>query len=254
MEVEHITPYAGAEGSNKTEQVRAMFDNIAPAYDFMNRAMSFGIHRRWLGRCVRAVAAVSPREILDVATGTGDVAISLARRLPEACVTGIDLSSGMLELGRQKVSAAGLSERVELMQADCLSLPMADASYDAVTVAYGVRNFERLSAGYREMARVLRPGGLLAVIELSTPRSWAVRPFYKLYTRCIIPIVGRLVSHDVRAYRYLPESIAAVPQGDAMCALMTASGLEDARCKRLTLGTCTLYTARKPVEKQETTR
>ena len=246
MKVEEINPYL-YDGQSKTEQVREMFDNIAPAYDFMNRAMSFGLHRLWLRRAVKALGDGAPLDVLDVATGTADVAISIARKYPQTQLTGIDLSEGMLERGRQKVDEACLGGRIRLRQADCLHLPFADGSFDAVSVAYGVRNFERLADGYREMLRVLRPGGTLTVIELSTPTSKLVRPFYNFYTRHIIPLMGRLVSKDIRAYSYLPESIAAVPQRDGMTSLMADCGFADAAYRKLTFGVCTLYTARKPL-------
>ncbi|MDE6200162.1 MAG: bifunctional demethylmenaquinone methyltransferase/2-methoxy-6-polyprenyl-1,4-benzoquinol methylase UbiE [Muribaculaceae bacterium] len=238
---ERINPYSG-DSRDKTSQVEAMFDSIAPAYDFMNSAMSFGLHRRWLRKAIGEAAAGAPAKILDVATGTADVAIALSRRLPQAQITGIDLSEGMLEVGRRKVSKAGLEEKIELQQADCLHLPMADGSFDCVTVAYGVRNFEHLLEGYKEMARVLRKGGRLVVIELSTPKSAFVKPFYKFYTRCVIPVAGRMVSKDVRAYSYLPESIAAVAQGEAMTALMQQAGLRDTTFRTMTFGVCTIYT------------
>lgn len=243
--VERITPYT-SDSRNKGEQVEAMFDSIAPAYDFMNTAMSMGLHRRWLGKAIKSVALEQPKRILDVATGTADVAIALSRRLPESHVVGVDLSEGMLERGRQKVEKGGLSERIELLKGDCLALPFGDDEFDAVTVAYGVRNFEHLDAGYREMCRVLKPGGKLVVIELSTPPSKLVKPLYKFYTRYVIPLVGRMVSRDVRAYSYLPESIAAVAQGEAMTELMEQSGFESASYRRLTFGVCTIYEARKP--------
>lgn len=241
---ERINPYTG-DSRDKTSQVEAMFDSIAPAYDFMNTAMSFGLHRRWLRKAIKDAAAGAPARILDVATGTADVAIALARHLPEAHITGIDLSEGMLEVGRRKVAKAGLGQRISLQQADCLHMPFADDTFDCITVAYGVRNFEHLLEGYREMARVLRKGGRLVVIELSTPRSAFVKPFYKFYTRCIIPAVGRIVSKDVRAYSYLPESIAAVAQGEAMTALMSQAGLENTVFRPLTFGVCTIYTGEK---------
>lgn len=220
-----------------------MFDSIAPAYDLMNRAMTLGIDHLWRARAVRQVAARSPREILDVATGTGDLAIRLARAAADCRVTGIDLSEGMLEIGRGKVAAAGLSGRVSFQKADCLALPYPDASFDAVTVAYGVRNFENLGRGYSEMARVLRPGGMLCVIELSTPRGRLTRSLYDLYTLRVIPALGRLVSSDKSAYTYLPASIAAMPQGGEMLRLMTDAGLTEPRLRRMTFGTCTIYTA-----------
>lgn len=245
IKAEKIRPYGPGDTRSKTQQVGEMFDHIAPAYDFMNRAMTLGIDRRWRRKAVEMVAGDHPRSILDVATGTGDFAIALARACPGASVTGIDLSEGMMAVGRKKVEEAGLADRVNLSHADCLSLPFADGSFDAVTVAFGVRNFEHLDRGYMEMARVLRPGGRLCVLELSVPPSALVRPFYRLYTRGLIPLVGRLVSSDSRAYSYLPASIAAMPQGEAMLSLMTQAGLSAPSLRRLTLGVCTLYTATK---------
>lgn len=224
-----------------------MFDNIAPAYDFMNRAMSFGLHRLWLRKALSFIRNANPAgPWLDVATGTADVAISLGRMRPDVDITGIDLSEGMLTRGREKVKQAGLSDRVTLSKADCLRMPFADDSMGLVTVAYGVRNFQQLGKGLAEMARVLKPGGLLAVIELSTPTSPVIKPLYNLYARHIIPLMGRIASHDVRAYSYLPESIAAVPQGSRMTALLTEAGLTNASFRTMTFGTCTLYTAFKP--------
>ena len=234
-DVEKINPYHD-DPRQKEKQVEAMFDAIAPAYDFMNRAMTFGIDKLWRAKAVNMIRRLNPHGILDVATGTGDLAIKLARTIPGAKITGIDLSEGMLEIGRRKVADAGLADRINMSKADCLSLPMPDNSFDCVTVAYGVRNFEHLDRGYSEMA---------CVIELSVPEGKLVRPLYNLYTRHIIPAVGRLISNDTRAYTYLPESIAAMPQGEKMLRLMTDAGLSTATLRRLTFGTCTIYTARK---------
>ncbi|ROT10225.1 bifunctional demethylmenaquinone methyltransferase/2-methoxy-6-polyprenyl-1,4-benzoquinol methylase UbiE [Muribaculaceae bacterium Isolate-104 (HZI)] len=242
---EEITPYGDASGA-KGGQVKAMFDNIAPAYDFMNRAMTLGVDKLWRRSAVKTLRRHGAGSVLDVATGTGDLAIQIAGALADATVTGIDLSEKMIEIGRRKIADSGLGDRISLMQGDCLALPMADGSFDAVTVAYGVRNFENLAGGYAEMARVLRPGGLLMVLELSTPQSALVRPLYNIYTRCVIPAVGKLISHDSGAYSYLPKSIEAVPQGERMLDLMRAAGLADARCRRFTFGVCSLYTAVKP--------
>lgn len=222
-----------------------MFDNIAPAYDFMNRAMTLGVDRRWRRITVDAIAAEKPRQVLDVATGTGDLAIQIARRMQSASISGVDLSPTMVEVGRRKIETAGLSGRVTLEVADCLNLPFDNNSFDAVTVAYGVRNFEHLDQGYAEMTRVLRPGGIIAVLELTEPDGTLIKPLYKLYTRMIIPTVGKLVSGDSSAYSYLPRSIAAVPSGEAMLALMRKAGLERTHAHALTFGVCTLYTAHK---------
>ena len=222
-----------------------MFDRIAPTYDVLNHTLSANIDRLWRRRVVRCAAAGAPRRILDLATGTGDLAIKLARDLDPITVTGVDLSEGMVEIGRQKVEKMGLQEVVTLGIGDCLLLPFTDGAFDAVTCAYGVRNFADLPAGYREMHRVLRPGGTVVILELSTPRSKAVKPFYNLYTRHVIPTVGRMVSKDVRAYSYLPESIAAVPQGDEMVRIMLEAGFSSARAIPLTFGVCTIYVAKK---------
>ena len=240
-QVEKINPYSG-DTRNKGEQIRDMFDAIAPAYDFMNRAMTFGIDKLWRRSAVREVERGKPLNVLDVATGTGDLAIALAHRLPQARITGVDLSEEMMAVGRAKVHAAGLDGRISFQAGDCLTLPFADGSFDAVTVAYGVRNFADIPGGYSEMLRVLRPGGRLVVLELSTPGNPLVRPIYKLYTSTIIPLAGRLVSKDVRAYSYLPESIAAVPQGENMAAIMKETGFASTAFRRFTFGTCTLYT------------
>lgn len=242
MNCEKINPYAG-DSRNKSQQVREMFDNIAPAYDFMNRAMTFGIDRRWRRIAVDMLRDRRPGDILDVATGTGDLAMLIARRITGSHITGIDLSEGMIDIGRKKIAEAGLDRRISLRTADSLAMPFDDNTFDAVTVAYGVRNFENLLQGYREMLRVLRPGGSLCVIELATPSATMVRPLYKFYTRCIIPAVGRLVSKDVRAYSYLPESIAAVPQRSEMTDLIRQAGFADPSFKTLTFGTCCIYTA-----------
>ena len=240
--VEQVTPY-GDQATAKTEQVRQMFDSIAPAYDFMNRAMTMGIDIWWRRLAVKRLQRIRPARILDVATGTGDFAIQLNKSLHPQHITGIDLSQGMLDEARRKVKEKGLEEMISFEQGDCMALPMADASFDAVTVAFGVRNFEHLQQGYKEMARVLRPGGMLCVLELSTPKNRLIRWFYDLYTLHIIPAIGAMKSGDKSAYRYLPQSIAAAPQGDDMLQLMRNAGLQKATFTRLTLGVCTIYTA-----------
>lgn len=238
---ENINPYD--DNRPKTEQVREMFDSIAPAYDFMNRAMTFGIDKLWRRRAVKMIAKHAPKRILDIATGTGDLAIRLAKSLKPESVVGVDLSEQMLAIGKEKVKKEGLAGIVSLSPEDCMHLPFENEIFDCVTVAYGVRNFEHLQQGYEEMHRVLRSGGVLCVIELSTPTSPLVKPFYKAYTKWIIPAVGRLVSKDVRAYSYLPESIAAVPQGENMLALMKNAGFSQCSFIPLTFGTCTIYVA-----------
>lgn len=241
MRVEEIKPYS-SEGE-KARQVEEMFDSIAPAYDFMNRAMTLGIDRWWRRVAVKMVGKSQPRRILDVATGTGDFAIGLYNKIHPQQVVGIDLSQGMLDVARTKVVKHGLQDAITLQQGDCLALPFNDGDFDAVTVAFGVRNFEHLLQGYEQMHRVLAPGGVLCVVELSTPRNRVVRWFYDLYTLHIIPWFGALKSHDKSAYRYLPQSIAAVPQGDDMLAIMRQAGFKGCKVRRMTLGTCSIYFA-----------
>lgn len=243
MQVESVNPYS--DSRHKSEQVKDMFDSIAPAYDFMNRAMTFGIDKLWRRAAVKILQHERHDDILDIATGTGDLAIMIAKMLDPLSVIGVDLSAGMIEIGRKKVSEAGLDDIVSLGIGDCLQLPFTDNSFDCITCAYGVRNFQDLQAGYNEMHRVLRTGGIAVILELSTPRSPIVKPFYNLYTRHVIPNVGRLVSKDVRAYTYLPESIAAVPQGEQMTDIMTRAGFSDVKFIPMTFGTCTIYIGRK---------
>lgn len=249
QDVEQIMPY-GNRGS-KAEQVEQMFDAIAPAYDFMNRAMTLGIDRRWRRVAVRCVrnhlcersSGDGACHLLDVATGTGDFALQLHRDIGNCHITGIDLSGAMLEVAQRKVARQGLAGHFTLTQGDCLALPYDEGMFDAVTVAFGVRNFEHLEQGYLQMHRVLKPGGMLCVIELSTPRNKVARWFYDLYTLHIIPWVGALKSGDQSAYRYLPQSIAAVPQGDAMLDIMRHVGFGKCQSRTLTLGACSVYTA-----------
>lgn len=246
MKVEQITPYGTHEG--KTEQVREMFDSIAPAYDLMNAAMTLGMDRGWRRKAVSLLGPASRYgRVLDIATGTADIAIKLAQTHATPRVVGIDLSEGMLEVGRRKVSEARLPQgcSIELQQGDSLALPFENESFDGAICAYGVRNFSDIARGLGEMARVLRPGGALVILELSTPRSPLVKPFYNLYTRGFIPLLGRLVSKDPRAYSYLPESIAAVPQGAEMTSLMEQAGFSRATAISLFLGVCTIYHALK---------
>ena len=236
---EKINPYNDNE--SKTGQVRQMFDSIAPAYDFMNRCMTMGIDKLWRRKAVKIVGKMRPQHLLDVATGTGDLAIQLCKNLKPATIVGIDLSEGMLEIGRKKVADCGLDGGVRLEQGDCLNLRFDDGEFDAVTVAYGVRNFEHLEQGYAEMYRVLAPGGMLCVVELSTPTNPLIKFFYDIYTRHIIPFVGRSKSKDARAYSYLPESIAAVPQGEAMLQIMRRIGFKQCQAIAMTFGTCSIY-------------
>lgn len=246
--MESITPYGAGE---KSGQVEEMFDAIAPAYDFMNGAMTFGLCVHWRNRALTMADRLlggSPRRVLDIATGTGDVAIELARRYPAAEVYGVDLSAGMLAEARRKAEKleAGLRDRLTFEKGDSLNLTYDTDSFDMVTVAYGVRNFAHLDRGIAEMTRVLKPGGVLCIIELSEPRNRVLHAGYRLYSRTLIPFAGRMVSGDHRAYSYLPESIAAAPQREAMTALMKGAGLKNCTWKSLTLGVVTIYLGVKP--------
>lgn len=244
-----VKPYNDTESKGK--QVGEMFDSIAPAYDFMNTAMTGGLHRWWRDRALKMAldrrGSAPVCDILDVACGTGDVSFRLHELLPESNITGLDLSAGMLRIAERKLDAMDGDDRrrISFTVGDSLAMPYADNSFDLVTVAYGVRNFERLRDGYAEMLRVLRPGGVLCVVELSEPARQPVRALYRMYARKVIPFIGRLVSKDPRAYTYLPESIAACPQRADMTRLMTDAGLSEPSYRSLTLGVVTIYLALK---------
>ena len=243
IDAEKVKPYDSAAG--KTGQVEAMFDSIAPAYDTMNRLMTMGIDRSWRRKAVEMVASSAPRSILDVATGTGDFAIALAEAVPGATVTGIDLSGQMLAIGRRKVEKASLDGRITLQKGDCLALPFADGSFDAITVAFGIRNFEDLDKGLSEMCRVLKPGGHLVILELTTPDRFPMKQLFSIYSKVVIPLLGKLLSKDKSAYRYLPDTIKVFPQGEVMKGVIARAGFSEVNFKRLTFGICTLYTATK---------
>ncbi len=242
-----VKPYNQQDA--KAKQVGEMFDSIAPAYDFMNTAMTGGLHRWWRDRALSmAIRRLkSGQDILDVACGTGDVTFRLHKLLPDACVTGTDLSEGMINVALNKLSHADsdTNSHIRFETGDCLALKYPGNKFDLVTVAYGVRNFERLQDGYAEMYRVLKPGGVLCVIELSEPTNRLIKQLYRFYSHKIIPMVGKLVSHDPKAYTYLPESIAACPQRKEMTAIMDAAGFRDSMFRSLTLGVITIYLATK---------
>ncbi|OFR40418.1 bifunctional demethylmenaquinone methyltransferase/2-methoxy-6-polyprenyl-1,4-benzoquinol methylase UbiE [Porphyromonas sp. HMSC065F10] len=226
-------------------QVRQMFDHIAPQYDLLNKLNSLGLDRHWRQVLVQSVAGSHPRQILDVATGTGDVAIALARACPEAQVTGMDLSREMMAVGVRKVEAAGLADRIGFGVGDALNIDLPDEAVDAVTCAFGVRNFASLEQGYREFARVLRPGGIVAVLELTEPESGLLHTGYRLYTRLYLRRMAQRYSEDPEAYDYLLHSIARVPSRERMTALMEQAGLEQCHYRIFFPGVCGLYLARK---------
>lgn len=242
MNCEQINPYHN-DSRKKPQQVEEMFNNIASAYDFMNRAMTLGIDRSWRRKAVKSLPEGKDIAVLDIATGTGDLALLINKITSSEHITGIDLAENMLEIARQKAAKSSNPSAFNFIKADSLGLPFPDNSFNCVTAAYGVRNFANLLEGYREMFRVLKPGGMVAILELSTPRNPVIKPLYNLYTRHLIPFVGRIIAGDSRAYTYLPESIAAVPQGDDMLNLMKQAGFSQTKCRRFTFGTCSFYTA-----------
>lgn len=241
---EKVRPKGYGDGS-KREQVELMFDHIAPTYDRLNHTMSMGIDRRWRKKAIRALQPYAPQQMLDVATGTGDFALQACCMLHPVQLVGIDISEGMMQVGREKVKAAGLEQVIRFEQQDCTQLSFADETFDAVTVAFGIRNFEHLDRGLSEMWRVLRKGGHLVILELSAPERFPMKQLYRLYAGGFIPLVGRLISRDRSAYTYLPESIQAFPQGEVMQQVIRKAGFTKVNFKRLTFGVCTLYMAEK---------
>lgn len=238
---EQIKPYS-TEGE-KSQQVEQMFDNIAHSYDLLNHLLSLGIDRSWRRAAIDSLLPFAPKRLLDVATGTGDFALMAMERLQLDSILGVDLSEGMLTVGREKVDKAGLSDKITLKKDDCLALSLADDSFDAVTVAYGVRNFSDLDRGLREMHRVLRPDGRLVIIELTAPTRFPMRQLFWFYAHALMPLIGRIFAKDNRAYTYLPATMEAFPQGEVMQGILEKAGFRDVRFQRFTFGISTLYTA-----------
>ena len=240
---ESIKPYN--EDEKKSVQVERMFDNIAPAYDQLNHTLSWGIDTSWRKKAINWLKPFQPQRMMDVATGTGDFAIQACRVLNPKELIGTDISEGMMNVGRQKVKDAGLEGRISFAKEDCTALTFPDNRFDAITVAFGVRNFEDLDKGLREMHRVLDTNGKLVILELSEPDWFPMKQLYALYSKVVIPTLGKLLSKDRSAYTYLPQSIKAFPQGEVMKEIILKAGFSEASFKRLTLGICTLYTATK---------
>ena len=240
---EQILPYNNEE--HKATQVKRMFDSIAGTYDQLNHTLSFGIDRMWRKKGIAYLRPFAPKSILDIATGTGDLAISMQRNLNADRIIGADISEGMMDVGRQKVAEAGLSEHISFEYQDCTALTYAEDSFDAVTAAFGVRNFEDIEQGIREMYRVLRPNGHVMILELSTPEHFPMKQLYSIYSKWVIPTIGRLFSKEQSAYSYLPASIKVVPQGKVMTALLSRVGFSEVQARTLTFGICSLYTGTK---------
>jgi demethylmenaquinone methyltransferase/2-methoxy-6-polyprenyl-1,4-benzoquinol methylase len=242
-EAEKIVPYSGS--GKKGEQVERMFDSIAENYDTLNHTLSMGIDRGWRKKGLSVLKKLNPQSVLDVATGTGDLAIQAYDILRPESILGIDISEGMMEIGRRKAVEAGLSGIIRFERQDCMALALEDDSFDAAVVAFGVRNFEDLDKGLKEILRVLKPGGQLMILELTTPRHFPMKQAYWLYSRLFIPAMGRLISNDKTAYSYLPKSIQAFIQGKDMVDTLLKNGFSEASYKAYTFGICTMYLASK---------
>ncbi len=243
MSDSQIKPYNSEAG--KKAEVEQMFDKIAPRYDLLNRVLSLGIDVWWRKKAIGYLKPAKPAEILDVATGTADVALLMAKILKPRRIVGIDIANQMLEFGRVKIKEAELQEVITLETGDSEHLRFETDTFDAVTVAFGVRNFENLEKGLAEMRRVLRPGGRVVILEFSKPHIFPFKQLYNSYFKYVLPLIGRLTSRDMRAYTYLFESVQAFPEGNHFTEILTKTGFNDPICERLTLGICSIYTATK---------
>ena len=239
---EEIKPYHEGE---KAQQVERMFDNIAPTYDTLNHRLSWDIDKGWRKKAICQLAPHAPKVMLDIATGTGDFAILSAQMLRPKTLIGADISEGMMEIGRQKVKQLGLDRVVRFEKEDCLHLSYEDNTFDAVTAAFGIRNFADLDKGLCEMCRVLKPGGHLSIVELTSPVKFPMKQLFHIYSHTVLPVYGRLISKDTSAYSYLTKTIEAFPQGERMKNILQQAGFKDATFQRLTFGICTMYFATK---------
>ena len=239
---ETIKPYGDGE---KAQQVEQMFDNIAPTYDKLNHRLSWDIDKGWRKKAIRQLEPYKPQTLLDIATGTGDFAILAAEMLHPQKLIGADISEGMMEIGRQKVVEKGLQTIISFEKKDCMALSYPEGTFDAVTAAFGIRNFADLDKGLCEMCRVLKTGGHLSIVELTTPVSFPMKQLFHIYSHTVLPIYGRLISKDTSAYTYLTKTIEAFPQGEQMVSILQRAGFRQASFKRLTSGICTMYFATK---------
>ena len=222
-----------------------MFDNIAPTYDTLNHRLSWNIDRGWRRKAIRQLAPFSPRSVLDIATGTGDFAIMAAQMLHPEQLVGADISEGMMQIGRQKVQQSGLEHVIRFEREDCTALSYPDATFDAVTAAFGIRNFADLDRGLSEMCRVLKKGGHLSIVELTQPVTFPMKQLFRIYSHTVLPVYGRMISKDTAAYTYLTKTIEAFPQGERMVDILLRAGFAEASFRRLTFGICTMYFATK---------
>jgi len=239
-----VVPFKDSTESKK-KQVEKMFDNIAFRYDFLNHFLSAGIDVGWRRKAIKQLRSLAPKAILDVATGTGDMAILACKLLKVEKITGIDISDGMLEIGKKKIKKLGLQNRVELLKGDSETIKFTDNSFDAVTVAFGVRNFQDLELGLNEIKRVLKPGGKLIVLECTKPKLPVIKNFYNLYLNIIAPRIGRMISKNKDAYQYLNESVQKFPEGKDFVEILNKLGYKNASCKTLSLGISSIYCGEK---------
>ena len=238
-----VTPYKD-QTTSKKEQVAMMFNNIAPKYDFLNQLLSLGIHKGWRRKAIRLLQPRHPKIVLDIATGTGDFAIEAMKLNPEK-VIGVDISEGMLKLGIEKINKLGLQDKIELRVGDSENLLFPDNNFDAITVGFGVRNFENLEKGIDDIYRVLNYSGVLAVLEFSKPQKFPIKQLYHFYFKFITPAVGKIFSKDSSAYTYLPESVNAFPDGERFLTVLRTAGFKDAKAISLTFGIASIYIAKK---------
>lgn len=238
-----VTPYNDVE--SKREQVETMFDNIAPYYDLLNRVLSLGIDKRWRTKAIKLLQDLKSPKILDVATGTCDVALEMAKKLNEPNIIGLDISAKMLEVGQKKIDKAGLADIISLTQGESENLPFDDNTFDAITVAFGVRNFGNLEKGLAEIRRVLKEDGQLIVLEFSKPTSFPFKQGFNFYFKNILPRIGKLTSKDPKAYKYLYESVQAFPDGDNFIKVLDSLGYKKSTCTPLTVGICSIYHSKK---------
>ncbi len=241
---EEIKPYE--QDAEKKQQVSKMFNNISGKYDFLNHFLSAGIDRRWRKKAIAELREIQPKIILDVATGTGDLALEAQKQLNPEKIIGIDIAVKMLDIGRGKIIKKGLTEIMTLEEGDSENLPFEDNSFDAVIVAFGVRNFANVEKGLQEMTRVLRQGGKCVILEFSKPKVFPIKQLYNFYFSSILPGIGRMTSKDKKAYAYLYESVQAFPEGKDFEQLLQKTGLKNTTCEALTMGICSIYTGIKP--------
>jgi demethylmenaquinone methyltransferase/2-methoxy-6-polyprenyl-1,4-benzoquinol methylase len=243
MSAEHVKPY-GDSAKSKKEEVAEMFNNISSKYDFLNHFLSMGIDKLWRKKAVKLMKQVNPTRVLDMATGTGDFALESLVLKPNEIV-GLDISEGMLEMGRQKMKKKGVDNIISMRLGDSESIPFEDNYFDALTVGFGVRNFENLEKGLSEMLRVIKPGGMAVILEFSKPKNFPIKQLFGLYSNHILPFIGKTVSKDARAYTYLPESVAAFPEGKDFENILVKLGYKDVKLTPVSGGIATIYTGRK---------